>query len=81
MPTKLLVGRWHSHNDPFDDDSSSRGDGQFVILPHPRREKRKSTHRGEASSSQVDEEAVKRVEGYAIREARQARERVEIQKV
>jgi hypothetical protein len=81
MPTKQLASRWHSHDDPSSDDSSSRGDDQFVIAPHPRRETRKSTHRGEASSSQADEEAANKVEGRAIHEAREARERVEIQKV
>jgi hypothetical protein len=81
MPTKRLASRRHSRNDPSSDDSSSQGDDQFVIVPHPRSETRKSTHRGEASSSQVDEEVINRVEGRVIREAREARERVEIQKV
>jgi hypothetical protein len=81
MPTKRLASRWHSCDDPSSDDSSCRGDDQFVSAPHPRRETRKSTHRGEACSSQADEEAANRAEGRAICEAREARERVEIQKV
>jgi hypothetical protein len=81
MPTKRLASRWHSHDDPSSDDSSSQGDDQFAIAPCPRRETRKSTHRGEACSSQADEEATNRAEGHAIHEAREAKERVEIQKV
>jgi hypothetical protein len=81
MPTKRLASKRHSRDDPSSDDSSSRGDDQFVIVPHPRRETRKSTHRGEASSSQADEKATNRAEGHAVCEAREARERVEIQKV
>jgi hypothetical protein len=78
MPTKRLASRWHSHDDPSSDDSSSQGDDQFAIAPCPRRETRKSTHRGEACSSQADEEATNRAEGHAIHEAREAKERVEI---
>jgi hypothetical protein len=51
MPTKRLASRQHSRDDPSDDDSSSQGDDQFVIAPHPRRETRKLTRQGEASSS------------------------------
>jgi hypothetical protein len=50
-------------------------------VSRPRKEIRKSTCRGEASSSQADEEATNRAEGRVIREPREARERVEIQKV
>jgi hypothetical protein len=44
-------------------------------------ETRKSTHQGEASSSQADEEAANRAKGHVVREAREARERVEIQNI
>jgi hypothetical protein len=57
MSIKRLASRWASHDDPSSNDSASRGDDQFVISPRPRRETRKSTRRGEASSSQADEEA------------------------
>jgi hypothetical protein len=81
MPSKQLASRRHSCDDPSSDDSSSRGDDKFVIAPRSRRETRKSTHRGEANSSQADEEAANKAEGHAVHEAREARERAEIQKV
>jgi hypothetical protein len=81
MPIKRLASRRASHDDPSDDDSVSGGDDQFVISPQPRRETRKSTRRGEASSAQVDEEAARITEGHATTVARDARVRDEIQKV
>jgi hypothetical protein len=50
-------------------------------VPRPKRETRKLIHQGEASFSQANEEAVNRAKGRVVREAREAMERVEIQKV
>jgi hypothetical protein len=66
MHVKQLASRWASRDDPSSDNSVSGGDDQFVISPRPRRETRKSTHRGEASSSQADEEAARIDEGHAV---------------
>jgi hypothetical protein len=60
------------HDDPSSSDSSSRDD-DFVIAPCPRRATRKATRRGDASSSQADEEATNVADGQAIRDAREAR--------
>jgi hypothetical protein len=65
MPVKRLASMWASRDSFADDDSASRGDDQFVISPRLRRETRKSTHRGEASSSQADEEAAWITVGHA----------------
>jgi hypothetical protein len=81
MLVKWLASRQASRDDPSSDDSVSRRDDQFVISPRPRRETRKSTHRGEASSSQDDEEATNIAIGRAAREAREERASDEIHKV
>jgi hypothetical protein len=81
MPIKRLASRRASRDDPSSDDSASGGDDQFVISPRPRWETRKSTHRGEASSSQADEEAANMAAGCATREAREERASDEIHKV
>jgi hypothetical protein len=52
-----------------------------VIAPRTRRETRKTTQRGEASSSQAAVEDADMVEGHVVYEAREARARDEIQKV
>jgi hypothetical protein len=70
-----------SRDDPSSNDSASKGYDQFVISPRPRRETRKSTHRGEANSSQADEEATNMATGRAAREAREERASDEINKV
>jgi hypothetical protein len=70
MPAMRVASRRGSHNDSSSDDSLSRGDDQFVIEPCLRRETRKSTHQGEASSSQAADEAVDMAKGHAVREAR-----------
>jgi hypothetical protein len=64
MHVKRLASRQASHDDPSSDDSASRGDDQFVISPRPRKEIRKSTCRGEASSSQVNVEATRITDGH-----------------
>jgi hypothetical protein len=51
MPTKRAVGRRLSQEEIASDDSSSRGDDQFVISLQPRRATRKASHGGAASSS------------------------------
>jgi hypothetical protein len=81
MLVKRLVSRRASRDDPSDDDNVREGDDQFVIYPHPRREIRKSTRRGEASSSQADVEAARIAEGRAMTATRDARARGELQKV
>jgi hypothetical protein len=65
MSAKRLASKRASHDDPSSDNSASGGDDQFVISPRPRRESRKSTCRGEASSIQADEEAAQIAEGCA----------------
>jgi hypothetical protein len=52
-----------------------------VIAPCLRRETRKATQRGDASSSQADEEVANVAEGQAVREAREARSSDIIQNV
>jgi hypothetical protein len=80
MLVKRAAGRRASRYDlPFDD-SSSQGDN-FVIAPRPRRTTRKITQRGDASSSQGDEEAANMAEGQAVHQAREARASDIIQKV
>jgi hypothetical protein len=69
MPVKRASSRRTSRDDPCSDDSSSQGDN-FFIAPRPRRAIRKATRRGDASSSQTDEEAANVVEGQTVREAR-----------
>jgi hypothetical protein len=81
MPIKRVASRQGSRNDPSSDDSSSRGDGQFIISPRPRRETRKSTHQGEGSSTQADEEAANKAEGRSMAAAREAKASGIIQKV
>jgi hypothetical protein len=80
MPIRRATSQRASRDDPSSDDSSSRGD-DFVIAPRPRRETRKATQQGDASSSQANEEATKVVEGQAVRDAREARASDIIQKV
>jgi hypothetical protein len=69
-----------SHDDLLSNDSSSQGD-DFGIAPRPRRTTRKTTQRGNASSSQGDEEASNMTEGQAIRQASEERASDIIQKV
>jgi hypothetical protein len=80
MPVKRAASQRVSRDDPSSSDSSSRDD-DFVIAPCPRRATRKATQRGDASSSQADEEAANVAEGQAIRDAREARASDIIQKV
>jgi hypothetical protein len=80
MPIKRLASRRASHDDPSSDDSASGEDDQFVISPRPRRETMKSTCRGEASSSQADEEAARIAEGRAAAATRDTRATDEIYK-
>jgi hypothetical protein len=73
MPTKRAVGRRLSQEEIASDDSSSRGDDQFVISLQPRRATRKASHGGAASSSRGDVEAARVTEGHAVAAAREAR--------
>jgi hypothetical protein len=81
MSIKWLASTRASHDDHSSDDCASEGEDQFVISPRPKSETRKSTHRGEASSSQADEEAARIAEGRAVAVTRDARVRDDIQKV
>jgi hypothetical protein len=80
IQVKRAASQRTSHDDPSSSDSSSRDD-DFVIAPRPRRATRKATRRGDASSSQADEEAANVAEGQAVRDAREARASDIIQKV
>jgi hypothetical protein len=80
MPLKRTASLQASHDDLPSDDSSSQGD-DFVIAPRPRRTTRKTTRRGDASSSHGDEEAANMAEGQAVRQAREERTSDIIQKV
>jgi hypothetical protein len=80
MSVKRATSHRTSRDDPSSDDSSSRED-DFVIAPRLRRETRKATRRGDASSSQADEEVANVAEGQAVREAREARSSDIIQNV
>jgi hypothetical protein len=70
MPLKRTASRRASHDDLPSDDSSRQGDG-FLIAPRPRRTTRKTTRRGDASSSRHDEEAANMAEGQAVCQARE----------
>jgi hypothetical protein len=73
MLVKRLASKWTSQEGITSSDSSSGGNEQFIISPCPRRATRKATRRGEGSSSWVDEEAARVVEGRAVAMAREAR--------
>jgi hypothetical protein len=77
MHVKCLESMPLSHDDPSSNYSSSRGDDLFLISPCPRWETKKSSRRGEASSSQAANMDV----GCAAREAREKRASDEIHKV
>jgi hypothetical protein len=81
MPTKRAVGRRLSQEEIASDDSSSRGDDQFVISLQPRRATRKASHGGAASSSRGDVEAARVTEGRVVAAAREARASSIIHKV
>jgi hypothetical protein len=80
MHVKRTASHRASNDDLPSDDSSSQGD-YFVIAPRPRRTTRKTTRRGDASSSHGDEEATNMAEGQAVRLAREERASDIIQKV
>jgi hypothetical protein len=54
---------------------------EMIPPPRPRRTTRKATWRGDASSSQADEEAANVTESQAVKDAREARASDIIQKV
>jgi hypothetical protein len=70
MPIKKTASHRASHDDLPSDDSSSHGD-DFVIAPRPRRTPRKTTRRGDVSSSHGDEEAANMAECQDVHQARE----------
>jgi hypothetical protein len=80
MPVKRTASCRASHDDLLSNDSSSQGD-DFVIAPCPKRTRRKTTRRGDVSSSHGDEESANMAEGQAVRQAREERASDIIQKV
>jgi hypothetical protein len=70
MPVKSLVSQGCSTPS---NDSSSEGQDQFVISPHPRRATQKTSRTCEGSTTQADEEATRVAEGHAVVAAREAR--------
>jgi hypothetical protein len=80
MLVKRIASRHASHDDTSSGDISNRGDN-YVIVPRPRRETRKTTQWVAESSFRAAVEAADLAEGHAIREAREARENGKIQKV
>jgi hypothetical protein len=81
MLAKRAAGRQTSQEEIISDDSSSRGDDQFVISPRPRRVTRKASRGCGASSSWDDEEAARVAEGRVVAAAREAKASHVIQKV
>jgi hypothetical protein len=79
ISSKRATSRATSQEEIASDDNSSGGDDQFVISPQPRRTVWKA--RVGVSSSRATEEAANMAEGHAVREAREARARDEVQKV
>jgi hypothetical protein len=81
MPAKRATSRQASQEEIVSDDSSSRGDDQFDILPQPRRVTRKASRGHGASSSRANEEATRVAEGRVVSAAREAMTSNVIQKV
>jgi hypothetical protein len=80
MPLKRTASRRPSHEDLPSDDNSNQGD-DFMIAPCPRRTARKTTRRGDVSSSHHDDEATDMAKGQAVHQAREERASDIIQKV
>jgi hypothetical protein len=81
MPAKRAADRRLSQEEIAFDDSSSVGDGQYVISLRPKRATRKASCGGAACSSRADEEAARVAEGHAVVAVREARTNCVIQKV
>jgi hypothetical protein len=81
MPTKRAANRQSSQEEIVSDDSSSKGDDQFVISPRPRWVTRKASRGRRASSSRADEKVARVAEGRAVAATRETRASNVIQKV